>query len=71
MTVVLVRCTRLSAATVDRKPRFHSSQPRVVQSIVRNAIRSIDQSAGTRYNCVHIGKSRLFGFPMVFLLNFK
>ena len=47
MIVVHAKCTRSSAATVDRKPRFRSSQPRVVQSTVRNASRSIGHHAGT------------------------
>ena len=47
MTVVLARCTRLSAATVDRNVKYHSSQQKVVQSTVRNASRSTDQQ-GTR-----------------------
>ena len=49
MIVVHEKCTRSSAATVDRRPRFHSNQPRVDQSIVRNASRSTDHHAGTRY----------------------
>ena len=49
MTVVHEKCTRSPAATVVRRPRFHSNQPRVDQSIVKNASRSTDHHAGTRY----------------------
>ncbi len=43
------RCTRSYAAIVDRKPRFRSSQPRAVQSTVRNASRSTGHHVGTSY----------------------
>ncbi len=48
-TVVHARWPRSPAATVDKKPRFHSSQPRVDQSTVRNASRSTHHHAGTSY----------------------
>ena len=55
MIVVHEKCTRSSAATVERKPRFHSSQPRVVQYTVKNASRSTGHHAGTRYLYISAG----------------
>lgn len=55
MIVVHEKCTRSSAATVARKPRFHSNQPKADQSIVRNASRSIGHHAGTKYLQISAG----------------
>ena len=66
MIVVHAKCTRSSAATVVRRPRFRSSQPRVVQSIVRNASRSTGHHAGTNI-CEYLPDNPRCGFPEFFL----
>jgi len=55
MIVVHVRCTRLSVVTVAKKPRFHSSLRKAVQSIVRSVIRSIEQNVGTKRLYIYQG----------------
>ena len=55
MTVVHEKCTRSSAATVDRNVKYHSSQQKVVQSTVRNASRNTDHHAGTSTIASKIG----------------
>jgi hypothetical protein len=55
MIVVHEKCIRSSAATVVRRPRFHSNQPRADQSIVRIASRSTGHHAGTSYLYISAG----------------
>ncbi len=55
MIVVHEKCTRSSAATVVRKPRFRSNQPKAVPSTVRNASRSTGHHAGTKYLHISAG----------------
>ena len=65
MIVVHEKCTRSSAATVERRPRFRSNQPRADQSIVRNASGSTGHHAGTKYLQISAGKP-VIGFPIEF-----
>jgi hypothetical protein len=60
MIVDQERCIRLPAVTVERRLRFHSSQPRVDQSTVKSVIRSIDHHAGIRIIVLVLPESLLF-----------